>query len=154
MKKALKFTLIGLGVLFVLGIIGAALGGSDPNTNNILKTGESSSSSGSNSSGNAKSYVRLLEFSGNGTKKSSIFELHGNHARLRYKYKSGEAGMGVFSVFIAPDGEDLMKTGGVPEVMSTADHEESESAIQKSAGKYYLDVNATGNWSIIVEEEQ
>jgi len=147
MKKALKFTLIGLGILFVLGIIGAALGGSDPNTNNIPKTGEPSSN-------NTKSYVRVFEFSGNGTKKSSIFELHGNHARLRYKYRSGEAGMGVFSVFIAPDGEDLMKTGGVPEVMSTADHEDSESAIQKSAGKYYLDVNATGNWSIIVEEEQ
>lgn len=154
MKKALKFTLLGLGILFVLGIIGAALGGSDPKTNNIPKTGESSSSPGSNSSNNTRSYVKLLEFSGNGRKKSSLFELHGNHARLRYKYRSGEAGMGLFSIYIVPDGEDIMKEGGIPEVMSTVDHEESESAIQASAGKYYLDVNATGNWSIIVEEEQ
>ena len=151
MKKALKFILIGLGAFFLLGIIGAVIGGSDPNTRNILKTGEPSSSPNSS---NSKSYVKLLEFSGNGRKKSSIFELHGNHARLRYKYKSGTDGMGLFSVYIVPDGEDIMKEGGIPEVMSSADHEESESAIQKSAGKYYLDVNATGSWSIVVEEEQ
>jgi hypothetical protein len=154
MKKALKFTLISLGALFLLAIIGVAIGGSDSNTNNTRKTRESSSSTSSPSSGNSKSYVKLLEFSGNGTKKSSIFELHGNHARLRYKYKSGEAGIGVFSVFIVPDGVDLTESGGIPEVISSADHEESESAIQKSAGKYYLSVDAAGSWSIVVEEEQ
>jgi len=42
----------------------------------------------------------------------------------------------------------------IPEVMSTVDHEESESAIQKSSGKYYLNVNASGKWSVVVEEEQ
>jgi hypothetical protein len=151
MKKALKFILIGFGILFVIGMIGAALGGGDAKTSNTPKTDEPSSPPPTNST---RSYVKLLEFSGNGTKKSSVFELHGNHARLRYKYKSEDAGMGLFSVYIIPDGDDIMVSGGIPEVMSSADHEESESAIQKSSGKYYLDVNATGKWSIVVEEEQ
>ena len=152
MKKALKFILIGLGVFFLLGIIGAVIGGSD--SSNTGKTDEPSSLNRSTSSGNSKSYIKLLEFSGNGRKKSSVFELQGNHARLRYKYKSEASGMGLFSVYVLSDGQDLMESGGFPEVMSSADHEASESAIQKSAGKYYLDVNATGNWSIVVEEEQ
>ena len=100
MKKALKFTLISLGVLFIFGIIGTAIGGSDSNTSNTLKTRESSTSTSSTNSGNSRAYVKLLEFSGNGRKKSSVFELHGNHARLRYKYKSEGAGMGLFSVYI------------------------------------------------------
>ena len=154
MKKALKFTLIVLGVFFVLGIIGAAIGGFDSKTSNTIKRDEPSSSTSSNSSGHSKSYVKLLEFSGNGKKKSPIFELHGNPARFRYKYNSEAAGMGLFSVYITHNGEDVMESGGIPEVLSSADHEDSESAIQKSAGKYYLDVNATGNWSIVVEEEQ
>jgi len=154
MKKALKFILIGLGAFFLLGIIGAVIGGSGSHIPTTRQSGEPGSAISANSSGNSKSYVRLLEFSGNGGKKSAVFELHGNHARLRYKYKSEAAGMGLFSVYILPDGEDIMQTGGIPEVMSSADHDTSESAIQKSAGKYYLDVNATGNWSIVVEEEQ
>ncbi|HVU57191.1 MAG TPA: hypothetical protein VHD83_19150 [Puia sp.] len=152
MKKPLKFTLIGLGIFIMIGIIGAAIDGSHP------KTGSSSNSdaSGASTSSNTpqRSYVKLLEFSGNGKKKSIVFELHGNHARFKYKYKSEGSGMGFFSVYVTPDGEDVMETGGIPEVMSTADHEQSESAIQRSAGKYYLDVNAAGSWSIVVEEEQ
>ena len=150
MKKALKFILIGFGILFVLGMIGAALGGGSSETRKNATTDEA----GAPTSGAARFYVKLLEFSGNGTKKSAVFELHGNHARLRYRYKSEDAGMGLFSVYIVPDGEDITVSGGIPEVMSTANHEESESAIQKSSGKYYLDVNATGKWSIVVEEEQ
>lgn len=147
--KALKFVLMGLGGLFLLGIIGAVISGSNSKTHGASQSNETTAGSGT-----PKSYVKLLEFSGNGSKKSSVFELHGNHARLRYKCKSESAGMGLFSVYILPDGEDLMETGGVPEVMSQADHEESESAIHKSAGKYYLDVNAVGKWNIVVEEEQ
>jgi len=152
MKIQLKFTLIGLGIFVMIGIIGAAIEDSGPKSSGSSKSDEPSGATSSNNP--PKTYVKLLEFSGNGKKKSIVFELNGNHARFKYKYKSEGSGMGFFSVYVTPDGEDVMETGGIPEVMSTADHEQSESTIQKTAGKYYLDVNAIGNWSIVVEEEQ
>ena len=38
--------------------------------------------------------------------------------------------------------------------MTSAEKEESESYIHKSAGKYYLNVNAQGDWVVIVEEKK
>ncbi|WP_234111752.1 MULTISPECIES: hypothetical protein [Chryseobacterium] len=100
-----------------------------------------------------KEWTKVYSFSGNGMKKSPTFELTGNEARIKYNYKAdGGLGMGMFAVYVVDEGDDIMKTGGVPEVMSQAENEESESTIQKSAGKYYLNVNASGNWTVTVEE--
>ena len=100
-----------------------------------------------------KKWTSVYTFNGNGMKKSPTFELTGGEAKIKYKYKApGGLGMGIFSVYVVNEGEDVMKTGGIPEVMSQAENEESESTIQKSAGKYYLNVNASGNWSVTVEE--
>lgn len=100
-----------------------------------------------------KAWTKVYSFSGNGMKKSPAFELTGNEARLTYSYKApGGIGMGMFSVYVVDEGEDIMKTGGIPEIMTQAENEESESTIQKSAGKYYLNVNASGNWTVTVEE--
>ena len=48
----------------------------------------------------------------------------------------------------------LFVEGGVPEVMTQAESEESESSIQKGAGRYYLNVNVSGSWTVTVEEEK
>jgi len=84
-------------------------------------------------------------------KKSPTFELTGNDARIKYNYKA-DGNIGMFAVYIVDEGDDIMKTGGFPEVMSQAENEESESTIQKSEGRYYLNVNATGNWKVTIEE--
>ena len=100
-----------------------------------------------------KKWTSIYTFNGNGMKKSPAFVLTGGEAKIKYKYKApGGLGMGMFSVYVVNEGEDIMKTGGIPEVMSQAENEESESTIQKSAGKYYLNVNASGSWSVTVEE--
>ena len=86
-------------------------------------------------------------------KKSPTFELTGGEARLRYNYSSDNGmGMGMFSAYVVDEGKDIMKQGGIPEVMTTAENEESESSIQKSSGRYYLNINAAGNWTVTVEE--
>ena len=100
-----------------------------------------------------KEWTKIYSFSGNGLKKSPAFELSGNDARIRYSYKAPEGlGMGLFSVYVVDEGDDIMKTGGVPEIMTQAENEESESTIQKSSGRYYLEVNASGNWTVTIEE--
>ena len=100
-----------------------------------------------------KQWTTVYTFKGNGMKKSPVFELTGGDAKIKYSYKApGGLGMGIFSVYVVDEGEDVMKTGGIPEIMTQAENEESESAIQKSAGRYYLNVNASGNWVVTVEE--
>jgi hypothetical protein len=103
----------------------------------------------------AKQWTVVYEFKGNGMKKSPAFELTGGNARIKYKYNGqGGVGMGMFAVYVVDEGKDLMVEGGIPEIMTQAETEESESAIQKSSGKYYLSVDGIGNWIVSVEEEK
>jgi hypothetical protein len=99
-----------------------------------------------------KKWTDVYIFKGNGMKKSPSFMLTGNEARLKYRYKSEAAGIGAFSAYVVPDGEDIMKTGGFPEVMTQAEREESETSLHKDAGRYYLNVSASGNWEVTVQE--
>jgi hypothetical protein len=76
----------------------------------------------------------------------------GGDARLKYSYKSEMAGMGMFAIYVVDKGTDIEKDGGIPEIMVTSENESSESALQKTAGKYYLNVTGSGNWTVTVEE--
>lgn len=98
-------------------------------------------------------WTEIYTFRGNGIKKSQTFELTGREARLKYSY-SGESGMGMgmFAIYIVDEGLDIMEDGGIPEVMTSAENEESESSIHKRAGRYYLNIQAAGNWIVTVEE--
>ena len=98
-----------------------------------------------------KEWVEVYKFSGNGMKKSPSFELTGGEAKLKYSYQ-GEEGIGMFAAYVVDDGEDIMKVGGIPEIMTSSPKEVSESSIQKGAGKYYLNINAVGYWTVIIEE--
>lgn len=100
-------------------------------------------------------WTEVYTFKGNGMKKSPVFELTGGVARLKYKYKGqGGIGMGMLAVYVVDEGQDIMKVGGFPEIMTQAESEESESTIQKGSGRYYLNVNAVGSWTVIVEEKK
>jgi len=100
-----------------------------------------------------KQWTEVYTFKGNGMKKSPTFELTGGEAKLKYKYESQDGiGVGMFAAYVVDEGKDIMKQGGIPEVMTSEEKEESESSIQKSAGRYYLYINATGKWTVTVEE--
>lgn len=128
-------------------IVIANLGGNDKNSSTYTRTDKETAKT--------KQWTVVYEFKGSGMKKSPVFELTGNNARLKYKYQGPSGiGMGMFAVYVVDEGKDIMKEGGFPEVMTQSESEESESSIQKSAGRYYLNVNASGNWTVIVEEEK
>lgn len=83
-----------------------------------------------------------------GTEDAYIFSIS-----LMHSYSvPGRIGTGMFFIYIVDEGEDIMRTGSIPEVMTQAENEESESAIQKRAGRYYLYINASGDWVVTVEE--
>lgn len=141
-----KTWVIIVGVIILLIII-ANLGGNDKSSSTSTSTDTETSK--------AKQWTVVYEFKGNGMKKSPVFELAGNSAKLKYKYQGqGGIGIGAFAVYVVEEGKDVMVEGGVPEVMTQAESEESESSIQKGAGRYYLNVNASGSWIVTVEEEK
>ncbi|MBS1586394.1 MAG: hypothetical protein JSS82_12695 [Bacteroidetes bacterium] len=103
----------------------------------------------------AKQWVDVYHFAGSGNKKSPLFELTGGQAKIKYKYTgSKNMGIGAFVVYIVDEGTDVMKDGGIPELNVNATEEESESALQKPAGKYYVNVMAAGKWELTVQEEK
>lgn len=143
-----------IGITTVIALVFIANLGDDPNP-----AGESPSLSSKTEESTvlpvSKEWVEVYSFQGNGMKKSPVFELTGGEARLKYKYQEPNGiGMGMFAVYVVDEGDDIMKTGGFPEVMTQAESEESESSLQKGAGRYYLNVNASGNWVISIEERK
>ena len=97
-----------------------------------------------------RTWTQVFSLKGSGSKKSAVFQLTGAPARAKYKFTAGD--FGLFSYYIVPEGQDVMRTGGIPEVM-TQQSEESESSIHKPAGSYYLNMNSSGGtWTIVIEE--
>lgn len=137
------------GIFLALGI--ANIGCGDGATTSA--TGETKEAAAATSAEKPaeKKWTEVLAFKGSGMKKSASFHLSGGKAKVKYTYK---ADVGLFSFYIVPEGEDVMKDGGIPEVM-TQQSESSETYITKDEGNYYLYVNsANGNWNVSVEEEK
>lgn len=143
-----KKILIGFGILIVIGII--ANSGKDKGTSTTTH-----STSGTNSSSEpakVKQWTAVFKVKGSGLKKTASFTLSGAKARVKYKYSTGI--MGIFSFYVVPEGEDIMKTGGIPDVI-IQQSEASETYITKEAGTYYLNINSSGgSWTITVEEQK
>lgn len=100
-----------------------------------------------------KSWQTVSELSGNGAKKSAVFELSGSEAKITYKYNSGhKTGSGAFVAYVL--GEDVVidRDGALYDLMSDKPMDEGESFIHKSAGRYYLSVEGMGDWEVSIQE--
>ena len=133
-----KWLIIGGIVVFIIILI-ASLGDDDSND------------SKSNDDGQEKTWQTVYTLTGSGTRKTPVFELSGGQARLKYEYQ-GEMEVGMFAVYVVDEGKDIMTEGGLPEVITTEVSENSETALHKRRGKYYLDINGVGRWTVTVEE--
>ncbi len=102
----------------------------------------------------AETWHEVVSLDGKTDKNSKVFELTGGEARMTYTFKGGED-MSIGAIYLLDEGTDLMKDGGIPEVMIDGPVKE-ETALHKSAGKYFLDVNAANfdGWSITIEEKR
>jgi len=144
-------------VLFIIGIIVAAFSDDKKENSNSSQNEQAEKiDSTTQSSSTSTSLVKLIELKGNGLKNSKIFKTNGGTLTIKYKYDCGNKGNGdgLFSVYILEKGKQLMKDGAVPDIMITSNSEKSESTVQEDAGEYYVTVNALGNWSVEVYEEQ
>lgn len=99
-----------------------------------------------------KEWVEVIKFSGKGDKKSEIFTYRGGKARLRYDFKEGQYG-GMFAAYVVKEGDDVMREGGVPEVMLFEGESGESNLSHLRKGNYYLNItSANGQWTVIVEE--
>lgn len=98
-----------------------------------------------------KSWVTVIELSGNANKRSDTFSLTGGKTRLSY---SVEGSMVIAAIYVMDEGRSLESDGGFPEV--TVSEAGSDSTfLTKKAGNYYLDVSsANASWAVRVEEER
>lgn len=102
----------------------------------------------------AATWTTVATLSGNADSASSTFELTGSEARMKYTFKgSGDTVLG--GIYLLNEGTDLMKDGGIPEVM-IQEAGPGTTALHKSAGPYYLDVNSVGftGWTVTIEEKR
>lgn len=99
-----------------------------------------------------KQWTEVARLTGSGDKKSDVFTLGGGKARLRYDFKAGQFG-GMLGVYVVKEGVDIMRSGGIPEVMVNETEEGESSLSHLSSGNYYLNVmGANGKWAVVVEE--
>jgi hypothetical protein len=141
--SSIIYGLIFLGSSFLFGLTTD----SQKSNSNTLTSNQASKEE------DKKSWQEVYTFSGTGMKKSPIFELTGGSARLKYDYSSqNNIGVGMFAAYVVDEGVEIMKQGGIPEVMTAAESESSESSLHKSKGRYYLEINATGKWTVTIEE--
>lgn len=102
----------------------------------------------------AKTWTKVASLDGKADAASSTFELTGAEARMTYNFK-GTGDMVLGSIYLLTEGTDLMKDGGIPEVMIDEGGKGS-TALHKSAGTYFLDVNSAGftGWTVTIEEKK
>lgn len=102
----------------------------------------------------AATWATVATLKGNADSASSTFELSGSEARMKYTF-TGSGDMVLGSIYLLTEGTDLMKDGGIPEVM-IQEAGPGTTALHKSAGSYYLDVNSAGfkNWTVTIEEKR
>lgn len=106
-----------------------------------------------------KTWTKVAELTGSTDSASPTFTLTGAEARLVYTFTGAKqlngSSMALASIYLVEEGKDLTKDGGLPVKMLQKD-ESGETALHKSAGKYYLDVKSANfdSWTLSVEEKK
>ena len=100
-------------------------------------------------------WQKVIDLTGNGNEETDSFTLSGGPCRLIYKV-TGEKNVPLlaFAAYVLPEGYDLDKQGGFPDVFIT---ESGEDTIQltRDAGTYSLIVKAAScDYTISIEEQK
>lgn len=95
-------------------------------------------------------WTQVTTLSGTGPSRGGVFELTGREARLRYTLQ-GDANS-TLTVYVVPEGRTVEPGSDAP-VVNQQGQAESETRLQKGAGRYYLDVSSSGgSWTVTIEE--
>lgn len=98
----------------------------------------------------APTWQTVIDVSGNANKRTQVFHLGSGQQRLLYNVVGGD--FSVCSIYLIKEGDSLEASGGFPEVF-VSQPGSSETALVKSPGNYYLDVQAANcSWQVTIQE--
>lgn len=99
----------------------------------------------------AQKWVKLVTLNGSADKSSKVITLTGGDVRLTYNFRGSESLL-IGSVYLLEKGTDLMRDGGIPEVMVTERSKDS-TLLYRDPGAYYVKVTAANTrYTVTVEE--
>lgn len=94
-------------------------------------------------------WQNVINVSGNSNKRTDVFYLGSGKKQLLYSVTGDYP---IAAIYLMDEGEDLMETGGVPEVL-VQDTGSDSTMLVKSPGRYYLEVQSTGcSWEVTIQE--
>lgn len=149
-----QWTLLIVGVVVVLSVIGSACGTKKekPTVPAVQEQGKNTAPKEETKIELTKQWIVITELKGNADKSSDTFRLNGGKVRLTYNFQGNVAVFG--GVYILKEGVDLMTDGGIPEVMVSEVGGDS-TIVRKAKGDYYLKVvSANANYTVKLEEER
>lgn len=143
-------------VLFLIGIIGSAMGG-DKYTKDSAYQNVSPSQDNSQEANNQaakepekpKTWTSVFKVTANSDKQTENFSLEGEQQKIAYKTTGDKS---LCYVYVLKEGATLDKNGGMP-VVSIDGEQTDETMMRKPAGNYYLDIK-TVNGSCQVEIQE
>ncbi|MBK0421013.1 DUF4190 domain-containing protein [Leucobacter sp. CSA2] len=100
-------------------------------------------------------WTEVATITGSADQQTDTIALSGGKVRVSYDF-TDTAGMGtiVAAIYVMDEGKDLMKDGGIPDVMVT-EAGAGETILRKSAGDYYVRVTAANaSYTVKIEEQK
>lgn len=147
-KRMKKKIIIGV-VVVVLGIVYIS-SLSNSNHNQSVQTTNSDNKTVASASAKVETWNTVTTLSGSANKDSDTFTLHGRKVKLTYKFTGNTTPVG--AIYVLPEGTDISKDGGIPEVMISKYGGDS-TFLTKSTGNYYLHItSANADWTVKIEE--
>lgn len=100
-------------------------------------------------------WTPVATIEGNADQQSDTIVLTGGKVRVTYDFvDSSGQGMIVGAVYVLTEGTDIMKDGGIPDVM-VSEAGAGETILRKGEGEYYVKVTAANaSYTVTVEEEK
>lgn len=145
-SNAVKWIVTGVLLLFVVAVYNA-----DPVVE--TKAEETESKKPEETKKVSETLNELLVFKGNGDKKSKVFTISGDEVIMYYNFETDSDDVGMFAVYVVPEGENIMETGGFPELTLEGSEKGETNLSHLSDGNYYLNVvSANGAWGVAVVE--
>ncbi|HPT29903.1 MAG TPA: hypothetical protein PK526_03120 [bacterium] len=139
-------------IIFVIGLIGSAMGEDKSTNNNIVANPEANKPEEKQpvqEPEKPKTWTSVYKVTANSDKQTENFSLDGGQQKIVYKTTGNSS---LCYVYVLKEGATLDKNGGMP-VVSIDGEQADETMMRKSDGNYYLDIKTVnGSCQIEVQE--
>jgi len=96
----------------------------------------------------------LLDFSGNGKRRSQPIFLNGNLCRIKFAYKSDSDSSGHLDIKVIHEDYEITGKGNATELSVKQLEDKGETYFKKKEGYYFFEaVSFQGRWRFVVEQE-